>query len=60
MIYLEMTELQLRADGASEEFIKHDRTLRSAVYSIVKREPNYDTAQKALRRGNCELFSTVD
>ncbi len=46
---LEMTELQLRADGASEEFIKHDRTLRTAVYSIVKGEPNHAVAQKALR-----------
>lgn len=49
MIWCIHAALQLRADGASEEFIKHDQIVRKAVYTIIKEELDQAKADKLMR-----------
>ena len=40
---------QLRADGASAEFIAHDQITRKAMYTIAKQEPNAQVAAQKIK-----------
>ena len=47
---VEMTGLQLRADGASKEFIKNDAQLRKQIFTIVKNESDSEVAKNKLQQ----------
>ena len=42
--------LQLRADGASSEFVEHDRALRVALYTVAQQEPDIQIAAQKMRK----------
>ncbi len=50
---VELTALQLRADGASKDFLAYDRALRTQLLSIVTQEPDAAKAKK-------ELFALIE
>ncbi len=41
--------LQLRADGASSEFVEHDKALRVALYTVAQQEPDIQIAAQKMR-----------
>ncbi len=43
------TALQLRADGASSEFIECDKTVRTTLYTIARQEPDMHIATHSIR-----------
>lgn len=45
---VEMAGLQMRADGASDEFIRDDRRLRSAILQLARLEPDAKIAKQAM------------
>jgi alpha/beta superfamily hydrolase len=56
---VEMTARQLRADGASYNFIENDQKLRTDLYSIIKQKTTPEAAEERLKAVVAEYLSNL-
>lgn len=57
--WLDQTALQLRADGASQEFIDRDRQVRTSIYQLITQEPDTAKAEKEVQNILSEYLTSL-
>lgn len=56
---VDLIGLQLRADGASDEFIRKDHEVRYKVYSVVRQERDAVKAENVIRKLLADYFKSL-